>query len=98
MPGKPEVRANDHRLAGPNFVIALARSKPIAGMDGRMYPGSFDREIVKNTRQNPAQLKLARRTGVAGRGVACRRIDLDVAQKTVEEAGGIHHAGPLHFL
>src|ERR1700685_3271854 len=34
-----------------------ARSNPIGGTEGKTYPGSLDREIVKKTMQNPAQSK-----------------------------------------
>ena len=62
-PGTGLKQLNDQRFSGPSFVTDLARSNLIAGIEGRMYPGNLEREIVKNTRQKPAQL--SRRADIA---------------------------------
>src|SRR5580704_6421142 len=87
MPGRPEERAKDHRLDGPNFVMALARSKPIAGIAGRMYPGSFEREIVKNTRQNAAQLSRKQEVALSRWPRTPLRIPVTAAQSSAGVQG-----------
>ena len=55
-----------------------------------VLPGVFDAHGLQFADQQPAQLQLARRTGIGLRIHAGGGVDLHVAEKALQQAAGVH--------